>query len=224
MAKTMYDKLGDLLSETLEAGEVRFVRVPRRGANTSAAGNDGTTAGGTPENAGSSGDFSEQAKSHVHDGAGSVGGASFGADKMHQTHGSAPEANGGQAGHSDMADGSINNPGGTRRDTGKTGRPSAHTYRFTDFSSVHSGSDTEFQSERQGYVYKKLTEEIERCYRLLDIGVSASLDDVKAAYKAKLKYYHPDRHAGNEVLSKVATDKTRQVVEAYKKITGFLSE
>lgn len=71
--------------------------------------------------------------------------------------------------------------------------------------------------------YKKITPEIERAYRLLDIGFSATLDDVKKAYKEKLKYYHPDRYDDNDVLKKIATDKTRQVVEAFSVVTNFIN-
>lgn len=73
-----------------------------------------------------------------------------------------------------------------------------------------------------GVVYKKLSPELERAYRTLDISVSATLEDVKKAYKEKLKYYHPDRHQENEVLQKVATTKTKQVVEAYNLLTLYL--
>ena len=54
--------------------------------------------------------------------------------------------------------------------------------------------------------------------------VYCKAEDLKKAYKDKLKYYHPDRHADNETLQKIATDKTRQVVEAYNLIVKFLEE
>lgn len=73
-----------------------------------------------------------------------------------------------------------------------------------------------------GIVYKKLSPEIERAYRLLDISVSASLEDVKKAYKEKLKYYHPDRHQNNKVLKKVAETKTKQILDAYNLLTDYL--
>ncbi|MBQ2081594.1 MAG: DnaJ domain-containing protein, partial [Treponema sp.] len=57
---------------------------------------------------------------------------------------------------------------------------------------------------------------------LLGIETSATPDDVKKAYKEKIKYYHPDKYNDNPVLQKVATDKTRQVVESYKLLCDFL--
>src|SRR5574344_2159727 len=127
---TMYDRLGDLLNETLEAGTVKFIRIDRDGAVSEAKDIPGT----------------------------------------------------------------IDEP------AAGAARPAARG--------------------KQRTVYKKITPEIERCYRLLGITVSATLEDIKKAYKEKLKYYHPDRHADNPVLLKVATDKTRQVVEAYKMLVA----
>lgn len=63
---------------------------------------------------------------------------------------------------------------------------------------------------------KKITPEIERACRLLDITTSANSNDVKKAYKEKLKYFHPDKYDKNPVLKKVATNKTRMIVEAYE--------
>ena len=67
-----------------------------------------------------------------------------------------------------------------------------------------------------------MTPELQHCYFVLDIGVSATVEEVKKAYKDKLHYYHPDKHLDNPVLQKVATNKTREVVEAYNKIIAFL--
>ena len=53
---------------------------------------------------------------------------------------------------------------------------------------------------------------------------SATTEDVKKAYKEKIKYYHPDRHTVNAVMQKIATDKTRQVVEAFTLIMKFLEQ
>ncbi|MGN0728288.1 J domain-containing protein [Treponema sp.] len=63
---------------------------------------------------------------------------------------------------------------------------------------------------------KKITAETERACRLLDITLSAEPADVKRAYKEKLLYFHPDKYDKNPILRKIATDKTRMIVEAYK--------
>lgn len=84
------------------------------------------------------------------------------------------------------------------------------------------------RENRQSFVYhsavKKITPELARAYRLLGITFSATTEDVKKAYKEKIKYYHPDRHTVNAVMQKIATDKTRQVVEAFTLIMKFLEQ
>lgn len=66
-----------------------------------------------------------------------------------------------------------------------------------------------------------ISPDIERAFRLFDLTVSASESDLKKAYKEKLKYFHPDKYADNEVLRNVATKKTRQIVESYKLLLDF---
>lgn len=87
---------------------------------------------------------------------------------------------------------------------------------------------TTHRENRQSFVYhsavKKITPELARAYRLLGITFSATTEDVKKAYKEKIKYYHPDRHTVNAVMQKIATDKTRQVVEAFTLIMKFLEQ
>lgn len=88
--------------------------------------------------------------------------------------------------------------------------------------------NTTARENRQSFVYhsavKKITPELARAYRLLGITFSATTEDVKKAYKEKIKYYHPDRHTVNAVMQKIATDKTRQVVEAFTLIMKFLEQ
>lgn len=88
--------------------------------------------------------------------------------------------------------------------------------------------NTATHENRQSFVYhsavKKITPELARAYRLLGITFSATTEDVKKAYKERIKYYHPDRHTVNAVMQKIATDKTRQVVEAFTLIMKFLEQ
>ena len=76
-------------------------------------------------------------------------------------------------------------------------------------------NQTEPLNNKVSYL-KKITPEIERACRLLDITTSANSNDVKKAYKEKLKYFHPDKYDKNPVLKKVATNNTRMIVEAYE--------
>lgn len=133
----MYDRLGDLLSETLEAGEVKFIKVEAKKVE-------------------------EETQRLNFEGKGKE----------------RPKKNSSKA------------------------KPKAHNV----------------------FIYKTITPELERAYRLLDISFQSSLEEIKKSYKEKLKYYHPDRYEDNEVLKKVATDKTRQIVAAYKMINDFLEK
>lgn len=182
--QTMYDKLGELLSETLEAGEIKFVRVERPQKKQPESREDAedtknADAAYGEEGAESSGEKSQEAKSDS-----SAGKSSSQSNDYQQKEGGAQNR---------------------RRSSGSSGpkkKPVANN----------------------SYFYKKITPELERAYRLLDINFQSSLDDAKKAYKEKLKYYHPDRYAGNEVLTKVATDKTRQIVESFNMISEFLTK
>ena len=180
--QTMYDKLGELLSETLEAGEIKFVRVER------------------PQRKQPESTESAEAKTDAE-----AADAAEGAEVSEGAEEKTQEA---------KADSS------TAKDSSQQKGSGAQNRRRTTASSGPKKKPVANNS----YFYKKITPELERAYRLLDINFQSSLDDAKKAYKEKLKYYHPDRYAGNEVLTKVATDKTRQIVESFNMIQEFLTK
>lgn len=82
----------------------------------------------------------------------------------------------------------------------------------------------ESKQKRTGTIIKSYSLQLQRAYRLLDISFSATKEEVRKAYKEKLLYFHPDKYSGNKILEKVATDKTRQIVEAFNLITKYLEE
>ncbi|MBP5577842.1 MAG: J domain-containing protein [Treponema sp.] len=183
--QTMYDKLGELLSETLEAGEIKFVRVERPQRNQPESTKDAES--------------TESAKATKDAEADS--GAYGRENSEEKTQEAKADSSAGKTTSQQKGSGTQNR----RRSTSSSGpkkKPVANN----------------------SYFYKKITPELERAYRLLDINFQSSLDDAKKAYKEKLKYYHPDRYAGNEVLTKVATDKTRQIVESFNMISEFLTK
>lgn len=152
--ETMYDRLGDLLNETLQAGHVKFVK-PKPAAE--------------PEK--------EKASQETE----------------------IPET------ETKKADASSE-----RKESAGTGKKS---------------EPADFLRPRQkatGTIIKAIPPEVERACRLLGVNANATKEEVKKAYKEKLQYYHPDKHAGNPILEKVAGDKTRQVVEAYSLMIAFL--
>lgn len=158
-SETMYDRLGDLLSKTLETG---FVKTAAPGKKVK----DGARKKNTEQKLRSAAEQNQTA---------------------------------------------------TRRENTANRRENIATHENT---STHEN--------RQSFVYhsavKKITPELARAYRLLGITFSATTEDVKKAYKEKIKYYHPDRHTVNAVMQKIATDKTRQVVEAFTLIMKFLEQ
>lgn len=87
-----------------------------------------------------------------------------------------------------------------------------------------SGKFHDSGQKSTGTIIKYVSPDLERALRLLGVTSSASKEEVKKAYKEKLQYYHPDKHAGNPILEKVAGDKTRQVVEAYEMICKYLEK
>lgn len=153
--ETMYDRLGDLLNETLQAGHVKFVK-PKQVKKC------------------------EEKKSV-------------------QEETSKPEETG-------KKEDSVS----CKKRTSGPGK----TYGPQKFERP--------KPQATGVIIKALPPEVERACRLLGVNSSASKEEVKKAYKEKLQYYHPDKHAGNPILEKIAGDKTRQVVEAYELISKYL--
>ncbi|MBP5157403.1 MAG: DnaJ domain-containing protein, partial [Treponema sp.] len=85
-----------------------------------------------------------------------------------------------------------------------------------------SGSSGGRSSYRR-VIYRRISPELEKAFSLLGLESTTDKDVVKKAYKEKLLSYHPDRYAGKDVMEKVANDKTREVVAAYRLIMDFLA-
>ena len=139
MEGTMYDRLGDLLNETLEAGEVRFIKVEPP--------SDEHIPGETP------------------------------ADQKRERQ------------ETDRAADRLNKPK---------------------------------KKKRTAVIYKKISDETNRAFHVLGLNPTINKEEVKKAYKEKLKAFHPDRYDSNPVMKKIATDKTREVVGAYDTIIAFI--
>lgn len=65
----------------------------------------------------------------------------------------------------------------------------------------------------------------EKAYSILKIDSNSSVDEIKIAYKNRIKEYHPDKTAGlGEEIQKIAQLKTQELNEAYsilKKLRNF---
>ena len=176
----MYEKLGDLLNETLEAGHVKFVHIEK----------EDIPPDGTAEEAGqeASGTGSQAGESGARDGAAAADRSGADAEAFARSfyHAEA-EAEKRYFKTSRNSEGDRNDA--DSRDSGSRGRR---------------------------VIYRRITPELEKALSLLGLDSTADKEAVRKAYKEKLLYYHPDRYAGKAVMEKVANDKTREVVAAYK--------
>ncbi len=189
----MYEKLGDLLNETLEAGHVKFVHIEREEAPAEAA-------------------DSQQAQNAA--GPDQVAGGQEAADIPHSD---SQNADSRQALDSDQQKAADYAESFYQAET-----EAEHRYFKTSQDGNRNRSGTGRAGNRR-VIYRRVTPELEKAFSLLGLASTAGKEDVKRAYKAKLLYYHPDRYAGKEVMEKVANDKTREVVNAYRLIMEFLS-
>ncbi len=65
--------------------------------------------------------------------------------------------------------------------------------------------------------------DLRRCLEIFDLGVEASIEDVKQAYRDCVNVWHPDRFANNPRLKKKAEKKLKEINEAHDTLTSFLS-
>jgi len=72
---------------------------------------------------------------------------------------------------------------------------------------------------------KKPISNLDEAYKVLGIDNNSTIEQIKEAYKTKMKEYHPDKVSGlGEELQNLARIKTQQINEAYsliRKIKNF---
>ncbi len=200
----MYEKLGDLLNETLEAGHVKFIHIEREEAEQ-----DEASSGAGREAGGQAG------------GAQSSEGQPDGNDAGSQFSESQP---GGKDAGSQSSEGQPDgrkSDGDFARTFYRAEAEAERRYFKTSRNDGEHRTTGNFGSSGGGYrrvIYRRITPELERAFALLGLESTADKDAVKKAYKEKLLSSHPDRYAGKDVMEKVANDKTREVVAAYRLI------
>ena len=204
----MYEKLGDLLNETLEAGHVKFIHIEREEAEQDGGPGKESVSGG----AGAS--WADPSGAGRDAGRQTAGSQSGDKDAGGQTGGSQSS---GRKGDGDFARSFYQAETEAERRYFKTSR--------NDGNHQASG-DSDSSEGRNGYrrvIYRRISPELEKAFSLLGLESTVDKDAVKKAYKEKLLSYHPDRYAGKDVMEKVANDKTREVVAAYRLIMDFLA-
>lgn len=70
-------------------------------------------------------------------------------------------------------------------------------------------------------VYMRL---IEGYRKLLNVTESATLSELKSAYRNLMKDWHPDKFAGDEILLKEAEDKSKKIITAYHFLVSISKE
>ena len=184
----MYEKLGDLLNETLEAGHVKFIQIER--------------------------EEEPQAESPKPEATSWADASGAGTEADRQTAGSQSSD---RKGDGDFARSFYQAETEAERRYFKTSRNDGNHRVSGD-----SGSSGDRSSYRR-VIYRRISPELEKAFSLLGLESTTDKDVVKKAYKEKLLSYHPDRYAGKDVMEKVANDKTREVVAAYRLIMDFLA-
>ena len=66
-----------------------------------------------------------------------------------------------------------------------------------------------------------MSEDFEEHYRVLDLAPGASWTELKAAYRTKVRAWHPDRIQGNAALRQHAEDHTKSINHAYKQLANY---
>ncbi|HRP02699.1 MAG TPA: DnaJ domain-containing protein [Candidatus Kapabacteria bacterium] len=87
---------------------------------------------------------------------------------------------------------------------------------------LNQSSNSNNYSNQQSYTNDN---GVEKAYELFNLTHKASIDEIKNAYKSRIKEYHPDKTSGlGEDLQKLAQIKTQELNAAYsllKKVRNF---
>lgn len=202
----MYEKLGDLLNETLAAGHVKFIHIEREEAEQ-----DEASPGAGQETVSGGADASGAGR----EAGGQAGGA--------QSYEGQPDGNDAGSQFSECQPGERKDDGDFARTFYRAEAEAERRYFKTSRNDGAYRTTGNFGSSggRSSYrrvIYRRITPELEKAFALLGLENTTDKDAVKKAYKEKLLSYHPDRYAGKDVMEKVANDKTREVVAAYRLI------
>lgn len=65
---------------------------------------------------------------------------------------------------------------------------------------------------------------IRKCYKTLDVGYGASMEEVRQGYKDLVRVWHPDRFADDPRLRKKAEEKLKEINGAYGDLMASVSQ
>ena len=69
--------------------------------------------------------------------------------------------------------------------------------------------------------FEVLPDHIKKACETLGVKAGADENEIRSAYRKKLKLFHPDSNTENETVQRVAHKKTEEIVEAYKAILAY---
>jgi uncharacterized RDD family membrane protein YckC len=67
-------------------------------------------------------------------------------------------------------------------------------------------------------------QKLRQYYQILGVNPGAPLGTIRGAYRDSINVWHPDRFTNNPRLQEKAQEKTREIIEAYERITAFFNE
>ena len=207
MPDSMFDKLGDLLSDALESGEIpqyETAEAPEDDDGASAVFADGGEYAYTAED----GDDARRNK-----GAETAHGANS-ADASAETHRDTHTAYGWH---------SANNAGmGTETHHAADAAYGWHNAKTAGGRSRAAGTDRRRFTGAYTAPRRRFLSERERtAFRTLGIPENAPYNDAKRLYHEKLQRFHPDKQGDNAVLQKVAQEKTTQFIAAWNVLEAY---
>jgi DnaJ-domain-containing protein 1 len=95
--------------------------------------------------------------------------------------------------------------------------------RTSSSSSSSSSSSRSGKRSARNPFARKDTQLVEY-YKVLDLQIGATHDEIKTSYRKLMRKYHPDRHVGAPQKQKAATELTMRVTQAYNEIMRDLKE
>jgi len=64
-------------------------------------------------------------------------------------------------------------------------------------------------------------EDVVKAYRSFELSPSATMEQVRLAYRKHMRMYHPDKHTGDTEKQRIATEITQRLTESFMKIREY---